>query len=135
MTALPQPADLARLTQLWNHLPRVCRSTRFVDDGYGTSEIEIVTSPEQGSIMTSAIVNSKLHAPVLDIDIPAALIASSTAGHSHLIIEKALTWRQYKRLLRELARAGIVERGYYTMSRRRGYSSVRLPWVRKQSTS
>jgi hypothetical protein len=59
------------------------------------------------------------------------LIPSSTPGHFHLVIERAMTWRSYKRLLKAMTRAGLLEKGFTTMAIRRGYTSVRVPWVKK----
>lgn len=74
-----------------------------------------------------------LHRPVLDIDFPAALIPSTTPGHFHLYLDKPMGWSQYSRLLGALAEAGIIEQGYLGASIDRGYTSVRLPWVKKES--
>jgi hypothetical protein len=73
------------------------------------------------------------HRPVLDIDFPAALIPSSTPGHFHLYLDKTLTERAYMRLLDALAEAGIIEQGYASVSEARGYTSARLPWVKKRA--
>ena len=75
-----------------------------------------------------------IHTPMLDIDIPARLIESSTPGHSHLYIDKEMTWRQYKRLLRALMKAGIIEENYYKESVRRKASHLRPPWIEKETT-
>jgi len=77
--------------------------------------------------------DSGMHRPVLDIDLPAALIPSSTPGHFHLYIDKQLTTSAYVRLLDALAEAGIIEQGYASVSEVRGYTSVRLPWVTKNA--
>ena len=74
-----------------------------------------------------------MHRPVLDIDFPAALVPSTTPGHFHLYLDRLMSWRMYEQLLEALADAGIIERGYATASTERGYSSVRLPWVSKES--
>lgn len=71
------------------------------------------------------------HRVVLDIDMEAELIPSSTPGHYHLYLDHELSWRQYRRLLVALAEAGIVEEGYVGASERRGFTCVRLPWVKK----
>ena len=71
------------------------------------------------------------HMLVVDIDLPAALVPSSTPGHYHLYIGETMTWRQYKRVLRAMYRAGLIQYGFYAAAKRRGYTSVRPPWVRK----
>ena len=72
-----------------------------------------------------------LHMPVIDLDVPAYLLPSSTKGHSHLYIDVPVSADKYMDLLFLLADMGIVERGYANVSERKGYSSVRLPWVKK----
>jgi hypothetical protein len=86
---------------------------------------------EKADVIAS-LTESGLHAPVLDIDIPHQVFKSTTEGHSHIWFDIPLSWREYKRLLKALTRAGIIEEGYYRASVARGYSAVRLPWVKKK---
>ena len=72
-----------------------------------------------------------MHRPVLDIDFPAALIPSSTPGHFHLYLDKQMNFATYVILLDALAAAGVIEKGYASVSKARGYTSARLPWVKK----
>lgn len=72
------------------------------------------------------------HRPVLDIDIPIAVVPSTTEGHYHLYIDKQMSWAEYERLLDVLVEVGIVEPGFAAASISRGYSAVRLPWVQKE---
>ena len=82
--------------------------------------------------VTSHLLSSGVnHAPAIDIDIPAYLIPSSTEGHSHLYFDVEVPWDKYANLLRALADAGIVERGYADASEANGFSVLRLPWVKK----
>ena len=74
------------------------------------------------------------HMVVLDIDVPIAVIPSSTPGHSHLFIDARMSWDEYSDVLSALANAGIIEAGYAAASKARGFSAVRLPWVRKDVT-
>lgn len=73
------------------------------------------------------------HRPVLDIDVPAWLTPSSTPGHTHLVIDVPMTWDAYRKLLAVLVEVGILEDGYVGASEARGYTSARLPWVRKDA--
>lgn len=73
-----------------------------------------------------------MHRVVLDIDMDAALIPSSTPGNHHLIIDKTLPWKDYVELLRALSKAGIIQPGYAKASIARGYSAIRPPWVKKE---
>ncbi len=71
------------------------------------------------------------HMPVLDIDIPAQLIPSTTEGHHHLYLDVVIPWDKYERLLLSLEECGIIEEGYSDASRRRKQTFVRKPGVRK----
>lgn len=88
---------------------------------------------EDAEVVSSEI-GGGAHAPVLDIDVPAYLVPSSTPGHTHLYIDCAMSWRQYKRLLRALANAGIIEKNYLTASLVRKHTAVRVPWVKKSGS-
>lgn len=73
-----------------------------------------------------------LHAPVLDLDYTAHLIPSSTPGNYHLYLDKTITWKQYKKVLKVLAHAGLIEPGYAKAAIRKKGSYVRLPGVKKK---
>lgn len=72
-----------------------------------------------------------LHYPVIDLDFPAHLEPSTTPGHYHLYLERPVTWHQYRRLLRSLHQAGIIEKGFCALSIKRGASFVRKPGHKK----
>lgn len=91
-----------------------------------------VPTVEYANVVSSHVDGSNgLHRPVLDLDIPAELVASSTPGHSHLYIDHLLTWENYQKLLDALVEAGIIEHGFVATSKKRGSTMVRLPWVHK----
>jgi hypothetical protein len=98
-------------------------------------EIRTVTSNLDEATVVTSLVEQKLgqgvHKPILDVDIPVKVIPSTTEGHNHLYIDKELTSEQYFKLLDALADAGIIERGYANVSKSRGYTAVRMPWVKK----
>jgi hypothetical protein len=73
------------------------------------------------------------HALLLDIDHPAWLVRSSTPGHFHLYIDVpgGIRHGDYLTLLNVLADVGVIERGYANASAARGFSSLRLPWIKK----
>jgi hypothetical protein len=89
-------------------------------------------APESDANTISSLVCPGIHAPVLDIDFEARLIPSSTLGHYHLYLDKAITWKKYRKLLKALAKAEIIEPGYARSSIWRGYSAVRKPGVLKK---
>lgn len=101
---------------------------------YAEDNRQVTTEVSWANVVTSRVPDSGwpgVHRPVLDIDVPAALIPSSTPGHSHLYIDRKLSWPTYVKLLDALGQAGILEAGYVEASRERGHTAVRLPWVRK----
>lgn len=71
------------------------------------------------------------HKVVLDIDVPAKLVPSSTPGHSHLYIDAEMSWEHYSAILIALGAAGVLEEGYVKASLSRKHTAVRLPWVKK----
>jgi hypothetical protein len=85
------------------------------------------------NVTTSRVLGKDTHKVVLDLDLAAKLLPSSTPGHFHLYIDHEMTWKQYRRVLRALAAAGIIETGYLGASEHRGYTSVRLPWIKKEN--
>jgi len=76
-----------------------------------------------------------LHWPVLDIDMPCHLIPSTHEGHFHLVIEHPMPWLDYKRLLKALNEAGLIENYYVDKSIERGYTAIRRPGVLKDTTT
>jgi len=126
----PEPED-----EVPGSIPRVLREVRKW--GSDSQEPrpggpEIVTDIEHANIVTSEIEGKPgYHAPVLDLDIPHVYVPSTTEGHGHLYLDVKLDWYQMHRLLTTLSQLGIIEEGYARASIDRGYSAVRLPWIRK----
>ena len=102
----------------------------YSDDG-----CRLTTDDPMAPLVGSSIVGSDMHAPALDIDVPAYLVPSSTPGHSHLYIDVPMTWEQYVRLMEVLASVGVVETGYVNASVLRGASMLRRPGVTKSPPS
>jgi hypothetical protein len=73
------------------------------------------------------------HTVMVDIDKDVRLVPSTTSGHWHLYIDVAMPWWRYRKLLRALKNAGIIEPGYYRASIMRGHTALRLPWVKKEA--
>ncbi len=103
-----------------------------------TNDRELTDDTNKANCITSLVRQPDLwptglesHRPVIDIDLPVKVVPSSTPGHFHLFIDKPMEWETYLYLLEAMAEAGIVEPTYVSASRERGYSTVRLPWVRK----
>lgn len=104
------------------------------EDTLDINEAQVITSRMKSYGMPISEyfdITEPRHKVLLDIDVPAQLVPSSTPGHSHLYIDKELTERQWRVLIEALDYAGIIEPGYANASLQRGYTALRLPWVRK----
>lgn len=105
---------------------------RMDSDPYGPSTPIEEPGEHGANLISSALVDDDMmHAPVIDVDIPIAVIPSSTPGHFHLYIDKPMFWDQYVDLLDALERAGIVQHGFVHHSIQRKKSVLRMPWVNK----
>lgn len=111
------------------------------EGNYSSKKPEDVPDPDDANLISSELdypydedvpADDRLHAPALDVDLPVQVIESSTPGHYHLYIDRPMTWKEYKHLLRALARAGIIEKGYYKASVKRGATFLRKPGVKKK---
>ena len=125
-------------TELLEQLPTFIRGHQLAnipdgdaEDDYYESEHVETENIEAADIILSFDKATKEHRPVLDIDFPLHVVPSSTEGHFHLYLDKPMSWFKYKRLISALADAGIIEDGYAAVSLDRKYTSVRLPWVKK----
>jgi hypothetical protein len=102
--------------------------------GYNDEECQPVTELADADVISSEIADNRgTHTVMLDLDVPAKLVPSTTEGHSHLYIDVPIKWHDYTKLLQALADAGIIEEGYRSASLSRGRTSLRLPWVKKES--
>lgn len=96
-----------------------------------------VTRPDVCAIADSEIVSSEIedgnghHTLMLDIDLPARVIESSTPGHHHLYIDHPMKWKQYLAVIEALTAAGIVEKGFLNASKKNKATHLRVPWVEK----
>lgn len=102
------------------------------------SDVDFDAAEDQANVVTSRMkpptsgFDEQLHMPVIDLDFPAHLEPSSTEGHFHLYLDWAITWAQYLKLLTVMTELGLVEEGYLLASYKRGYTTVRLPHVKKE---
>lgn len=81
---------------------------------------------------TSKDIKDCTHYPVIDIDVPINIVPASRIGHTHLYINHPVSQEGLFEILHVLAKHGIVEEGYLLASKSRGYSAVRLPWIKKK---
>jgi hypothetical protein len=109
------------------------QKTESWNDGYDSWDKAVrVKSPYQESQIISSEIGNGKHAPTLDIDYSAKLVPSSTEGHFHLYLDKEISWKDYKRVLKAMAKAGLIEEGYATISIKRKGTHLRLPWEKKK---
>lgn len=94
---------------------------------------DLVTADVVSSLIKAPGWLSEHHVIALDIDHPAYLVPSSTSGHSHLYIDipGGIEHEGYMALVSLLAHLGVIEAGYANVSRQRGHTDLRLPWVKK----
>lgn len=91
------------------------------------------SNEQDGNLISSRCPDGQ-HMPVIDLDVPHRLIPSTTEGHGHLYLDVRMPWWRYVILLYGLRQAGVIERGFFWWSLRRGATFVRRPGVRKRPT-
>lgn len=79
--------------------------------------------------------NIILHKPQLDLDISNEYRHSSTPGHGHLQIDVEIPWEKYVQWLELSAELGIVQHGWVKASKKRGFTALRKPGVKKAGES
>lgn len=98
---------------------------------YEHMDRKVVEDLSDANAVSSQLLFSDKHLILLDIDHTCSLVGSSTAGHYHLYIDRELSWRQYRRLLKALVKAGVIEKGYYNVSKKRKATFLRVPGEKK----
>lgn len=122
---------------------RMFKVTKWDEDSSVTySQEERESAPiSEANVSTSiredrqAFDSEQMHALLIDLDVPAYLVPSSTPGHSHLYVDVRIPERRYFTLLDCLADCGVIQRGYANSSKARGGTALRLPWVKKPEAS
>lgn len=120
-------------------LYKVLRWKQESRDGAYIDDREVSTL-DDASVVSSLVTDSRdswmgeMHKVVLDIDHDSELIPSSTPGHFHLYIDREIPRDKYFALLAAMVDAGLIEDGYVEAAKRRGFTCVRLPWIKKEVT-
>lgn len=124
----------------WQSIPEFARNNIFrysnilqSSDVVESKEEQVMIDDvpvQQANLISSDLPNGN-HKPMLDIDISAAFIPSSTPGHGHLYLDQELTWEKYERLLTVLHDCGIIQTGVMNNAIKRKYTALRLPWHSK----
>lgn len=98
---------------------------------YGRNNFRQSTPEEANAILS--VCDDGMHAPCIDLDFPAYLIASSTPGHFHLYIDKKITWPQYRTILNAFKEAGLIQDGWWRNAMQERTTTLRLPHIRKEA--
>lgn len=124
----------------WN-APDYIEAGEFGDDdegkpkGDGREITERLEDVEAVSSLKSGYLNEpdgcRFHGLLIDLDVPAWLVPSSTQGHGHLYVDLHLNEDKLWPFLEAAAEIGLVEEGYVRACKSRGMTSLRAPWVRK----
>lgn len=103
--------------------------------GYNDDEARTEKPADECNVITSELAQEGLwgaqHRVLLDLDIAAELIPSSTPGHSHLYIDVRAQWEAVENLLDALVACGVIEEGYANASKLRKHTALRMPGVVK----
>ena len=124
------PGKIDRMTRFVTGLDESSDAPTFQHEDFSTGNLSfanLLTSEPADPFIREA----GMHAPVIDLDFPCELIPSSTEGHFHLVLDRLIPAEAYFTLLDAMVAAGLVEPGYAGSSRSRGYSAIRLPWIKK----
>ena len=84
-----------------------------------------------GELVSSYLLGSKLHAPIIDLDFPHHYVPSTNGGHGHLYIDTPMSQAKMMFLLWALRVTGVIEQGNFWWSLRRGGTFVRRPGIAK----
>lgn len=93
----------------------------------------VVESLEEANLVDSRIPGKPdLHRPIFDLDgLNATLVPSSTPGNSHLYLDKEVPFDKFLKVLEAMAEAGLVQWGFYRLTKLRGAAFARKPGVKK----
>lgn len=138
-TAPPGLAAMIRLLT-WHHkinwnAPDYIAAGEFGPDGDGRATTDDLDAVEAVSSLKSSYAEEpdgcRFHGLLLDIDVPAWLVPSSTEGHGHLYVDLHLNEDKLWPFLAAAVEIGLIEEGYYNACKSRGMTSLRAPWVQK----
>ena len=140
-TRQPAPRELSpkfRRAQ-WDAARPACRDSAMLTDvmaslgpnfnGDFASLVEVAESTtDEATLLAPALASPW----VLHLSCPVRVLNST--HNYHLYLEHLLGWEAYKALLKLLAKAGIIEKGYYHASVARKATHLRLPWIHKSGS-
>lgn len=112
-------------------------------ESYAPIPLTDITSDSEEAVVVTSVIGAPdgsytegdtgdRHKLIIDVDFPVYALPSSTPGHSHLYIDKEITFEDLSNILQAMADAGIVEEGYNEACQEQGMSCVRTPWTKKE---
>lgn len=111
-------------------LQRKCHKVDLQTDSYGSRSERVECSEAEATVISSRLRTIEdLHAPALDLDLPCRLLPSKTPGHFHLYIDVPMPWKRYRKLMKAMVKAQLVEEGFYKASVHHKASDLRVPEV------
>lgn len=124
--------DIARKLRRWVWTRKEDQSD-YNDGEDRAEEREEYDGPLSGAQLLGSAIAGKpgKHALVLDLDVPAVLVPSTTPGHSHLYVDVEVDFWQIEAVMKALVDARVLEVGYYNAALRRQATYVRTPWAPK----
>lgn len=87
-------------------------------------------SADDANVVSSNLPDGK-HAPIIDLDFPHTYVPSTSDGHAHLYLDVPVSRWRFWALNLGLYLGGVIEKGYFVWSIRRGGNFVRRPGVHK----
>jgi hypothetical protein len=89
--------------------------------------IETASRDAADLVGSRSVIGDDMHWPAIDIDHRIRAVPSGSPGCNHLYIDVPMHWKKYKKLLKALVEAGLVEKGYYKMAKKNKETHLRLP--------
>lgn len=106
---------------------RYHKSETLMSGGYCRQAAHPGIPDSDGNLVASLTMEGTGHMPILDLDIPHQYVRSQTEGHGHLYLDVEISWWRYKRMLKQLYKAGVIERGFYLLAKKRRMTMTRAP--------
>lgn len=88
-------------------------------------------SDEDANVVSSNVVGTRHHLPIIDLDYSHRYVPSTTPGHGHLYLDQPISSLRWVILMVGLRIGGVIEPGYFWWSLRRGGNFVRREGVHK----
>jgi hypothetical protein len=88
---------------------------------------------ENHNLVSSHVRGTKKHAPIIDLDFAHHYVATTQDGHAHLYLDVPISKWRWVALMTGLYLGGVIEKGYFIWSLRRGGNFARRPGVAKET--